>query len=288
MQLSESQELLIERFLLEPNKTLSANSINHTINNIKFHLPDLPKLHVSQLLEYGIFDIVDRDQFRLSPSSLLVIKNQLISINVPIELIDKYVVKELVYKTIFLLDIKYLTPIKRVLELPITKIEPLAFLRKLPNLKTIIESFEKKEVYDFSRYNYFNKSKKWCEFVSKDLLGCYRTGNEEFYNKLIRVSDIDWHLIPENSVHPDAFVIAVKYSDILNNRFIGLEYNSHLKELKCTNYFIPSIIKRIINLNSCFDVDNMTIEKHCIIYKNIEYSFFKVLNQIFMNQIKIL
>lgn len=286
MHLLKNQELLIERFLLEPSKMLSVNSINRTINNIKFHLPDEPKLHISQLMEYGILDIIDRKYFRLSASSLIIVNNKLISVNIPINLVDKYVVKELVYKTIYLLDIKHKSCIEKSLNLKIKKIEPLYLLKKIPPLKNIIENFKKIDIYEFKKFKYFNPRNLWDDFGTENLLGCYKAGEEGFHDKYIRISKNDWYLIPDTNIHPDAFLLAVKYSDILTDRFKGLEYNSLKKELRCTNHLFPSVLKRIINLNACFDVDNIILEKNHTIYKNVEYSFYRTLNKIFMKKVK--
>jgi hypothetical protein len=290
MLISTELKLLIERFLVKPNKILSLNSINRTIENIKFDLslPNDSKIYISELLELGIVDIVGKNHYQLSPSALIEVNGKLISVNMPLELLQPYILKELIYKTVFSLDVKYERQIKNQLKIPIVKVRTISLLRKIPPLDIIVSNFYKKEVLDINGYNYFNKRNQWESDFSKDLKGCYRAGNELFYDKLIRVSKENWFLIPDQSTDPDAFSIAVLYARTLNKLSLNLEYNSNSKELRCSNYFFPSLIKRILNLNACFDSTSIITDKNHTIYKDIELPFYKVLNHIFMNQIKII
>jgi hypothetical protein len=236
------------------------------------------------LLRYGVIEFYGDNKFGLSPTSVLKNSTNCLGFNLTTDVLAELIDVNLVEIFPFIYLFNNDTKAKKVLQMH--NINCLTFdlsllLQQIQPINKIVLSWQEQSVSDQNGFEYFNSKKTWSNQFNQETIGLFRTTNEAFARRLLKIDTYKWVNVSDRSSHIDSLNLAVCWSIVNNNQDLGITYQPSDFRLKIRNIYFPILIERLLFFNHCLNIGDFANKNYYLQAKNL-----KLLNKIFNNKIK--
>jgi hypothetical protein len=291
MEITKMQEGLIQWFHYQEDREISFSRIENICIQLheQYH-SEKPSKNAKYaifypLIRFGIIEFYGNKKFGLSPSAVLYNKQYCLGINLPqnsIDLLNSFNIKE-IFTSIYIFDYSKET-IKQLIadDIPCNNFELSDILGQIESIKKIVENWNVATVFETNSYQYFNPKNEWVNQFNNQTIGLFRTENQSYARRLLKIENYKWLEVPNRNSHIDAFNIAVCWSLIVNDCDLKVSYNKENSQILIKNIYFPILLERLLFFNHCLIIGDFTQKNYHLQAKNL-----KLLNKLFNNKIKI-
>jgi hypothetical protein len=290
MEIMKMQEGLIQWFHYQEDREITFGKIeNICIKLYEQHFPDKAIKNAKYdifypLLRYGVIEFSGNNKFGLSPTSVLVNRKYCLGFNLPSSVLEQLLEVNLVeiFPFIYLFDKD--NKAKKILEdqnIEYSTFELSLLLKQIQPINKIVSSWREHSISDQNGFEYFNSRNTWTNQFNQETIGLFRTTNEVFARRLLKIDTYKWLNVSDRSSHIDSFNIAVCWSIINNNQDLSITYHHSDSILKIRNIYFPILIERLLFFNHCLNHGDFASKNYRLQAKDL-----KLLNKFFNNKIK--
>jgi hypothetical protein len=295
MDILKLQKALLDWFWLEPNESKTFRLIDNVVTKLyEQYFPNGKFKNAKYeifypLMRYGVIEFYGDNSFGLSPSCALYNTNVVFCMNIQLHINDN-IDSTIIYSNESLGITTYKkcsmsNSLFRKLNVPYSKFLFSELLNKISTFEKILNSWTDDTIIDATNYYFFNSRNTWSINNSSYINGVYKKGEENYTQRVIKISENKWKHIPLKEYNIDAFSIAVIWSQIQNHWDIGIKYFPTEKKIVIKNIFFPIVIERLLFINTLveFGLDFNFLDRQY----HINDQDFKVLNKLFDYKIEI-
>ena len=294
--LSHIQNLLLKWLRCYPEKSHSRSKIKALCDTLFVqYFPEIPAKNTyykvfEPLLRIGLVEVDNESKFKLSPTLFLYDTTSIVGLNLPDFILHELMEKKLVFKQdiwgCVRFSIQFRAQIESVCEtfdLPLQKVQIGAILRKMPSLKKVVKTFEKRSILETAAFQYLStKEQKWTK--NNGAIGVYRADSSPWSPRYFFDGKI-WRQIPR-SQNPDAFNTAVCHANILADSS-NIIYDKEQGSLKIETVYFPILLDRLLARYNLPKQTIITQNLNTKIYHQIPNPLFRQIDRIFGHSIKI-
>ena len=295
MNTSKIQEGIIHWLRLSKTETVSFGSIINVCANAATldidqsvqmkSRSNLTSQSLLPLLRIGIVEFYGANRYALSPTSAIVHNNRILLFNAPKDLVDQYEHSSIFsYLSLNLFHkSKNLEFELRKQEIPISEFDFTNLIEQIPTIEKIASSWETNLVLESNGFVYLNRYFKWTNQNPHPTQGVFKKSNDVYSQRVLKISEDSWKTIPSSKINIDSINIALCWSHLRNNGFIGSKYYEKDQALELTSSFFPILIERFLVLNTILTdpfPENTVLRKYHLSKRD-----FTLLNKIFENKI---
>lgn len=293
MNIQKLQKGLLDWFWLDSNQLKAYSSIENT--SIKLFEQYFPNLDVIKakyeifypLLKYGVLEFYGNKKFGLSPSSALFTDTHILLINIPLNRKNSHHTLYDYCNSNLGIEVLKNSPTSiadlKKLNIPHSKFILSMCLIRIASFESIIYNWVDDKVIDSNNFYLFNDNYKWIKSKFNYKKGVYKKSSENYAQRVVKLSEYNWKIIPSRDYNIDAFNIAVIYSQIQNNWDIGLKYYEMENKLVISNNYFPIIIERLLFINTLLELnENINVFNRQYFIKKTD---FNILNKLFAYKI---
>jgi hypothetical protein len=290
MEIVKMQKGLLQWFHYQEDREITFSRIeNICIKLYEQYFPDKPIKNAKYdifypLLRYGLIEFYGYNKFGLSPTSILRNSTNCLGFNlttdVLTELIDVNLVEIFPFVYLFNNDKKA----KKVLEIHninCTAFDLSLLLQQIQPINKIVSFWQEQSISNQNGFEYFSSKNVWTNQFNQETIGLFRTTNEVFARRLLKIDTYKWLNVSDRSSHIDSFNIAVCWSIINNNQDLSITYHHSDSILKIRNIYFPILIERLLFFNHCLNHGDFASKNYRLQAKDL-----KLLNKFFNNKIK--
>jgi hypothetical protein len=292
MDIPKMQNGLLQWFWLNPleqKKLIAIENICNKLYTQYFTETNIKKSKYEifhPLLRYGVIEFYGKNTYSLSPTSVLFLDDLFLLVNFPEGLDIKNKVDSALDTGIGILVFEKNSKNSSIISeysVPMLEFSASILLKQFVTINLMVQSWNNYEIFESENFSYFD-SQSWTKKKNDPRNGVYRTFDEAYSPKLLRISTDVWKQIPlENNL--DAFRIAVLWGQIENNKPIEISYFRDSCKLKVGNIYFPILFERLLVLNSLLHGMPMdSIRSHEYFLSEKEFS---LLNALLKNKIVI-
>ncbi|MEJ7736325.1 MAG: hypothetical protein WKF97_02765 [Chitinophagaceae bacterium] len=236
------------------------------------------------LFRLGAIEFYGDGKYAMAPTSCLCNKKYVIGCNMPHRIKEEYNL-ELVHDT--LRGIEIYRRSTRLLEFICTEgishSEYLfsAIFGKIPSLDTLVNFWEDDVSIDASGYQMLVSGDGWRRPTEPVNIGVFRKSDKVYSQRLAKISNYQWKLIPSRASNPDALNIASMWAEPGN--ISGVVFNSSDLLLRIKNNMFPLLIERILAINSLMHGCQLDSQRQY----HLTAGEFNMLNRILGNKIEV-
>jgi hypothetical protein len=240
------------------------------------------------LIRYGVVEFYGDNKFALSPTCALYNDNYILTCNLSDTIKQKVLKYQILDSNIGIVVLKNTSNSNQILKDNLIILSKFSFgdlLMKVLSFEDIIKNWNKNIVIDTIGFQYYADDYKWKNITGPIKNGVYRKSSEVYSQRILKINEDDWYLIPLRDKNIDAFNIAVCWTISNGLKSVKISYNN--SNLKIENINFPVILERILFLNTLLngkfeiDVFNDKYQRNYYLSNNE----FKILNNLFNNKI---
>lgn len=135
-------------------------------------------------------------------------------------------------------------------------------------------------------YSYFHDWQFWERDPDCHKAGFYRKSMEVYGQRVYKLPDQSWRLVPSLKNHPDAYHIAATCSRIHNGLDTGIRYDRNTEQLFVKSLYFPTLIARLLFINTLLSGEKVSQSQQAQYY--VPRDAFAVLQKIFDHSITVI
>lgn len=241
------------------------------------------------LIRIGVIEAYENGNFGLSPSFALVGEEKVAFINLACPS-NNELEKSLIYETEIGIKLyeksAYIMRFLKSEKLNHSFFSLRSELNKIQPFDSIITSWDDDLVIDTNGFLKFSNTYTWTTKFKREELGLYKKGAAAFTKKVVRIGLTKWKSLPLPSKNIDGFNIAVLYSQLKDEKALGIKYYSESNRIEISTPYFPMLIERLLFINSALHgvgVNNINTRNYFI-----DIKAFNSLNKLLNSKIQII